>query len=100
MWFKDVEEIEREIDSGDVDCRYYRYYKELYLCNIIIVSLNKGGHDLIIPEHVDPYIWKEVGSRDCIVIIEVPPPVHIKDRRTYELILAEGSYVMDMSTPL
>ena len=65
-----------------------------------MVSLNKGGHDVIIPEHVDPYIWKEVGSGDCIVIIEVAPPIHIKDRRTYELILVEGSYVMDMSTPL
>jgi hypothetical protein len=86
LWFMDTHQILRNIANGNVNSSYYRYYEELYRCNIMVISISGGDYNVHIPRHKEKYIWNRHISERCILVIEVPSPIHIKEESTYELI--------------
>ena len=86
LWYMEDDQIKKNIVEGNIDSSYYRYYEELYSCNIITIKLSKGEYEISIPHHIGKYIWDYQPSNKCILIVEVLPPFHIRGKKIYELI--------------
>ena len=86
LWYMDDKQIRENIEAGKVDSSYYRYYEELYSCNILTIVLSRGEYDVYIPHHRDEYLWDYHQSNRCILIIEIVPPPHTKGYKTFELV--------------
>jgi len=95
-WYLDNDQIEKDIEENLDGSIYYRYFEEIYKCNILVVFLSKGEFDILIPPHRGKYIWNRYSKNRGVIVIKVLPPAHTKGSHYYEILLSGSTpYIFD-----
>lgn len=97
FWYMSPAQIEEEFQRGENMERFYRYFEEVYECNIIMLEVSQMDYSVYLPDHLGVYIWDELRHTRAIVVLKNPSSYHIKNKNYYELISRGGCVLIDDS---